>query len=45
MENNELKCASIKNRTCYNFEDIVKFEDFDNILLDEKSLENLCHFI
>ena len=32
----------IKNRTCYYFNDIIKFEDFDfdNILIDEKSYEN-----
>ena len=34
MENNELKKVSIKNRTCYYFDNIIKFEDFDldNIL-------------
>ena len=33
----------IKNRTCYYFDDIIKFEDFefDNILLDEESNENI----
>ena len=32
VENNELKKLSIKNRTCYYFDDIIKFEyfDFDN---------------
>ena len=42
MENNELKKVSIKNCTCYYFDGIIKFEDFDfdNILLDEKSYEN-----
>ena len=42
MENNELKKVSIKNRTSYYFNDIIKIEDFDldNILLDEKSYEN-----
>ena len=37
MENNELKKVSIKNRTCYYYDNIIKFEDFDldNILLDE----------
>ena len=29
MENNELKKARIKNRTCYYFDDIIKTEDFD----------------
>ena len=35
----ELKEISIKNRTCYYFDDIIKIEDFDldNILIDEKS--------
>ena len=35
----ELKEISIKNRTCYYFDDIIKVEDFDldNILIDEKS--------
>ena len=39
MENNyELKEIYIKNFTCYYFDDIIKFEDFDfdNILVDEK---------
>ena len=38
-ENNELKNVSVKNRTCYYFDDIIKIEDFgfDNILLDEES--------
>ena len=33
----------IKNRTCYYFDDIIKLEDFDldNILIDEKSYENI----
>ena len=33
------KEINIKNRTCYYFNDIIKFEDFDldNILIDEKS--------
>ena len=33
MDHNELKKVSIKNRTCYYFDDIIKFEDvdFDNI--------------
>ena len=29
IENNELKKDSIQNRTCYYFDDIVKFGDFD----------------
>ena len=35
------KKVHIKNRTCYYFDDIIKFEHFDfyNILLDEKSRE------
>ena len=43
MENNELKKVCIKNRTCYYFNDIIKLEDFDfdNILIDEKSHENI----
>ena len=43
MENNELKKVSIKNRTSYYFDDIIKFEDFDvnKILLNEKSYENI----
>ena len=43
MESNyELKEIIIKNRTCYYFDDVIKFEDFDldNILIDEKSYEN-----
>ena len=41
--NNELKEIDIKNRTCYYFDDIIKIEDFylDNILIDEKSYENI----
>ena len=36
--NNKLKQIDIKSRTCYYFNDIIKFEDFDldNILIDEK---------
>ena len=43
MENNKLKEISIKNRTCYYFDDIIKFEDFDfdTILIDEKACENI----
>ena len=44
--NNELKEISIKNRTCYYFDDIIKIENFnlDNILIDEKSNENILVF-
>ena len=43
MQNNELKKSSIKNRTCYYFDDIFKLEDFDldNILIYEKSYEDI----
>ena len=43
MENNELKKVRIKNRTCYYVDDINKLENFDidNILIDEKSHENI----
>ena len=43
MESNELKKVSIKNRTYYCLDDIIKLEDFDsdNILLDEKSYDNI----
>ena len=43
MENSELKKIDIKNGTCYYFNDIIKIQDFDfnNILLDEKSSENI----
>ena len=43
MENNdELKEIDIENRPCY-FDDIMRARDFDfgNILLNEKSYENL----
>ena len=41
--NDELKEIDIKNRICYYFDGIMKVEniDFDNILLDEKSYENI----
>ena len=37
--NDELKEIDIKNRLCYYFDDIIKFEDFDldNLLIDERS--------
>ena len=43
MENNEFKKVYIKNHTCYYFDDIIKLEDFDidNILIDEKSHQNI----
>ena len=41
--NSKLKEISIKNRTCYYFDNIIKFKNFDidNILIDEKSYENI----
>ena len=43
MGDNEFKKVGIKNRACYYFDDIIKLEDFDfnNILLDKKSHENI----
>ena len=44
MDSNvKLKEINIKNRTCYYFDDIIKIEHFnlDNILIDEKSYENI----
>ena len=43
MENNALKKVCIKICTCYYFDEMPKFEDFDfgNILLDEKSYKNI----
>ena len=43
MENNEIKKFCIKNRMCYYFDGIIKFEDFglDNILIDEKLHKNI----
>ena len=40
--NDKSKEISIKNHTCYYFDDIIKLDDFDldNILIDEKSQEN-----
>ena len=42
MENNEIKNVCIKNHTYY-FGRITKLEDFDldNILIEEKSHENI----
>ena len=41
--NGKLKEINIKNCTCYYFNDIIKFEDFDldNMLIDEKLSENI----
>ena len=38
---NKLKKINVKNHSCYYFDDIIKFEDFDldDILIDEKSNE------
>ena len=48
MDNSELKKVRIKNRTCYHFDNIIKFQDFDlhNILLDKKPWKyfSLGHF-
>ena len=43
MENKEFKNVHIKNRTCYYFDSIIKFENFnfDNTLIDEKSHKNI----
>ena len=44
MESNDrLKEIDIKNCTCYYFDDMIKIKDFDldNILIDEKSYENI----
>ena len=44
MESNyKLKEVDIKNGTCYCFDNIIKFGDLDldNILIDEKSCENI----
>ena len=40
---NEFKRIDIKNGTCYYFDDIIRVEDtdFDNILLEKKSFENI----
>ena len=41
--NNELKETNIKQFTCYHFDDTVNINDIDlnNILIDEKSYENI----
>ena len=40
-DTNKLKEINVKNHSCYYFDDIIKFEDFDldDILIDEKSNE------
>ena len=38
---NKLKESDVKYFTCYYFDDIIKTEDFDKILIDEKSYENM----
>ena len=42
-ENNDLKKVRIKHCMCYYFDGIIELEDFeiDNILIDEKSHENI----
>ena len=46
MENNEFIEVHIKNCLCYYFDDVIKLEDFDidNILIDEKSHENILNY-
>ena len=41
--NDQLKQICNKNRTCYYFNDIIKYKDFDfdNCLKDGKSYENI----
>ena len=43
QSNDKLKEINIKNQTYYYFIDIIKFEyfDLDNILINEKSYENI----
>ena len=41
MDKNEFKTVCIKNCACYHFNEITRFEDFDNILLDETSYKNI----
>ena len=43
---NNLKEISIKNRTCYCFDDIIKIEkfDFDKFLLNKKSNKNILFY-
>ena len=44
--NNRLKGLNFRNRRCYYFDGIIKFEDFglDNILTSERSYENILVF-
>ena len=47
MESNDnLREIDMKNRTCYYFDVIIKFEDFDldNILINKKSYENVLFY-
>ena len=46
MEINEFKEVRIKNYTCYYFDEIIKFEDFDfdNFLIDKKSHGNILNY-
>ena len=44
MESNDkLKEINIKNLSCFYFNDIIKTDnfDFDNVLIEEKSYENI----
>ena len=43
MNNNKSKEIHIRNHTCYYFDDVINIYDLDldNILLDEKSYENI----
>ena len=43
IENNEFKNVTIKTQTCCYFDDIIKIDniDFDNILLDKNSFDNI----
>ena len=43
MESNKLNKADIEYHRCHYFDGITKIEsfDFDNILIDEKSYENI----
>ena len=47
MESNDkLNEIDIRNRTCYYFDDIIEIQDFDldNILIDEKSYEDILFY-
>ena len=46
IENNEYKYVCFKNRSCYHFGDIIKFQDFsfDNILINGKSDGNILTY-